>query len=101
MAVYCGQQTKYAKVNYGEPGTAQHLFYHLITIACVFVTPIVTPITFYRAAPHSATDFHAVVDETQTSQKDTCLRKMQMYQYTTEDIDQVPLELPYSPLGPL
>jgi hypothetical protein len=46
MAVYCGQQTKYAKVNFGEPGTTQHRFYLLITIAYVFVAPIVTPITF-------------------------------------------------------
>ena len=37
MAVYCGQQTKYAEVNYGEPGTTQYLFYYLITMACLLV----------------------------------------------------------------
>tara|TARA_Y100001958_G_scaffold154997_1_gene144819 strand:- start:169 stop:510 length:342 start_codon:yes stop_codon:yes gene_type:complete len=54
MAVYCGQQTKYAKVNFGEPGTAQHTFYRLTTIPCLFAVLIAAPITFYRAALHPA-----------------------------------------------
>jgi hypothetical protein len=51
MAVYCGQQTKYAKVNNGEPGTTQYLFYYLITMACLLV---VFYFVFYFLSPTPA-----------------------------------------------
>jgi hypothetical protein len=37
MAVYCGLQTIDKTVNNGEPGTAKHAFYHLITMPCLLV----------------------------------------------------------------
>ena len=44
--------------NFGEPGTAQHTFYRLITITCLLATLVTALITFYPPSRLAVRSFY-------------------------------------------